>query len=46
MPMNYYISFQCKHMHEYNNLLFHLFADQVMDPERCGASPESNMNES
>ena len=44
--MNYYISFQCKHMHEYNDLLLHLFADRLMDPERCGASPESNMCES
>ena len=30
-------------MHEYNDLLFHLFADQVMDPEQHGASPESDM---
>ena len=43
MPMNYYISFQCKHLHKYNNLLFHLFADRVMDPEH-GASPESKMH--
>ena len=33
-------------MHEYNDLLFHLFADQVMDPERHVASPQSNMHES
>ena len=43
--MNYCISFQCKHSHEYNDLLFHLFADQVMDKEQCGASPEGNMHE-
>ena len=33
-------------MHKYNDLLFHLFVDQVMDPERCGASPKSIMHES
>ena len=44
MPLNYCISFQCKHMHEYNGLLFHLFADRVMDKDRHRASPESNMH--
>ena len=45
MPKNYNISFQCKYTHEYNNLLFHLFADQVMNKEGCGVSPEANMHE-
>ena len=42
MPKNYCISFQCKHSHEYNDLLFHLFTDRVMK-EGHGACPEANM---
>ena len=45
MPKDYYISFQCKHTHEYNDLLFHLFADRVMNKEGCKVSPEANMRE-
>ena len=32
-------------MHEYNNLIFHIFADRFM-PDLCGAEPEHNMCES
>ena len=35
---------QCKHSHEYNDLLFHLFTDRVMK-EGCGACPEANMHQ-
>ena len=42
MPMNYSTSFQCKHLHEHNDLLFHLFADHLIGNER-GVSTEGNM---
>ena len=32
-------------MHEYNDLLFHLFVDRVMDRDQHGVSPEANMCE-
>ena len=38
MPMN----FQCKHTHNYDDVLFHVFADLLM-PSPRGANPEHNM---
>ena len=37
--------FQCKHSHEYSDVLFHVFADRLM-PSPRGAAPEHNMRES
>ena len=36
--------FQCKHSHEYSDVLFHVFADHLM-PSPRGAAPEHNMRE-
>ena len=43
MPKNFYL--QCKHSHEYNDLIFHIFANRFM-PDSHGAEPEYNMHES
>ena len=43
MPKNFYL--QCKHTHEYNDLIFHIFAGIFM-PDSCGAEPEHKMHES
>ena len=40
MPMN----FQCKHTHNYDDVLLHVFADRLM-PSSSGANPEHNMHE-
>ena len=37
--------FQCKHSHNYNDVLFHVFTDCLM-PSPRGADPEHNMRES
>ena len=42
MSKNFY--FQCKHIHDYNDLIFYIFADRFM-PEARGAMPEHNMPE-
>ena len=39
MPMN----FQCKHTHDYNDVLFHIFADRLM-PSPRGVKPEHTMH--
>ena len=36
--------FQCKHSHEYSDVLFHVFANCLM-PSPRGAAPEHNMRE-
>ena len=36
------IIFQCKHLHNYYDVLFHIFADHMMSAPR-GAEPEHNM---
>ena len=36
------MNFQCKHTHNYNDVLFHIFADCLMPAPR-GADPEHNM---
>ena len=38
--------FQCKHSHDYNNVLFHVFADCLMPSPGGGADLEHNMRES
>ena len=43
MPKNFYL--QCKHSNEYNDLIFHIFADRFM-PDSHGVEPEHNMHES
>ena len=43
MPNNLYL--QCKYSHEYNDLVFHIFADRFM-PDSHGAEWEHNMCES
>ena len=43
MPKNFYL--QCKHTHDYSDLIFHIFIDRFM-PESRGAVPEHNMCES
>ena len=40
MPKNFYLL--CKHTHEYNNLIFHIFAHKFL-PDLHGAEPEHNM---
>ena len=48
MPKNFnfflIFKFQCKHSHEYSDVLFHVFADHLM-PSPSGAAPEHNMRE-
>ena len=42
-PRNFYL--QCKHTHEYNDLIFHIFVDRFI-PDSHGAEPKHNMCES
>ena len=42
MPKNFYL--QCKHSHDYNDLIFHIFVDRFMHSR--GAEPEHTMRES
>ena len=41
MPMN----FQCKHSDNYDDVLFHIFADHLMPTPGGGADPEHNMSQ-
>ena len=49
MPKNFnfflIFKFQCKHSHNYNSVLFHVFADHLM-PSPRGADLEHIMRES